>query len=157
MDFKKRLTSAEALQHPWVVGKQADKELTGTRQNMESHLKKKFRAKVKSVIAANRMSILAGAVAAAAASTPATVPEGAEEGDGEDDEDEDKLLRKQVIVDAARNSQFVIPALLCSCPLTADHAILIVSAGDQGPEDGRHLKILRFVAFPAAVTSTHGP
>uniref|UniRef100_A0A061SDZ9 Calcium/calmodulin-dependent protein kinase I n=1 Tax=Tetraselmis sp. GSL018 TaxID=582737 RepID=A0A061SDZ9_9CHLO len=86
VDPKKRLTADEALRHPWVTGKQAQKELKGTRQNMESRIRQNFRAKVKSVMAANRMKIM-GAVAAGKSGKD----------EDEDEEDEDELLRKQGI------------------------------------------------------------
>jgi len=90
---KSRLSAVEALAHPWVAGKQANpKDLTGTLQNMESRMKKKLRAKVKSVIAANRMKILAGAMAVAATAPDQASASAAAE---EDEEDEDKLRAEQ--------------------------------------------------------------
>eukprot|EP00873_Tetraselmis_striata_P041069 jgi/Tetstr1/461333/TSEL_006459.t1 len=91
VDPKKRLSARQALHHPWVTGPQAQVDLSGTRQNMENRMRKKLKAKVRSVIAANRMKLLAGAMGAGKMDD--TVPEGNEE--EEEEEDEDALLREQ--------------------------------------------------------------
>lgn len=135
VDPKKRLSARQALHHPWVTGPQAQVDLSGTRQNMENRMRKKLKAKVRSVIAANRMKLLAGAMGAGKMDD--TVPEGNEE--EEEEEDEDALLREQVATlplpvaspRAIRSGESTLwchpppaflPLLRCSGPVTPPRA-----------------------------------
>uniref|UniRef100_A0A7S2XV40 non-specific serine/threonine protein kinase n=1 Tax=Fibrocapsa japonica TaxID=94617 RepID=A0A7S2XV40_9STRA len=70
VDPNKRITAAEAMQHPWVTG--ADETLAA--RNLDSQLRelrrfnarRKFRSGVKAIVAANRMQAIIGGLKAAA-------------------------------------------------------------------------------------------